>query len=48
MYIINNVEDLLGDDLKNTIKRDSRIPIAASCFSIYAYEALKKRIRTNR
>lgn len=42
MDIINNVQNLLGDDLKNTIEKGSKISIAASCFSIYAYEALKK------
>lgn len=36
--------DLLGDDLKETIQKGSRLKIAASCFSIYAYEALKKEL----
>lgn len=37
--IINNTSKLLGDDLKTEIKEGSRLRIAASCFSIYAYEA---------
>lgn len=41
MKIIDNTSQLLGDDLKDTIKPGSRLKIAASCFSIYAFEALK-------
>ena len=42
--IINNTNKLLGDDLKNEIKQGSRLRIAASCFSIYAYDALKNEL----
>ena len=42
--IINNKNKLLGDDLKNEIKNGSRLRIAASCFSIYAYAALKEEL----
>ena len=42
--IINNTSKLLGDDLKNEIKSGSRLRIAASCFSIYAYAALKAEL----
>lgn len=41
---INNVEQLLGDDLKENLDRNSKLKIAASCFSIYAYEVLKKEL----
>jgi hypothetical protein len=41
MKIIDNTSHLLGDDLKDTIDRGSRIKIAASCFSIYAFEAIR-------
>lgn len=44
MELITNTDRLLGDDLKVTIKKESRLSIAASCFSIYAYEALKKEL----
>lgn len=44
MEIIDNINKLLGDDLKSTITSDSKLKIAASCFSIYAYEALKKEL----
>ena len=41
MQIIDNINNLLGDDLKQTIKPSAKLRIAASCFSIYAFEALK-------
>mgnify|MGYP000017532109 CR=1 FL=1 len=44
MEVISNIEKLLGDDLKLTLKKDSKVSIAASCFSIYAYEILKKEL----
>lgn len=44
MKIINNTSQLLGDDLKDTMSRGSRLKIAASCFSIYAFEALKAEL----
>lgn len=42
--IINNTSKLLGDDLKREIKTGSRLRVAASCFSIYAYDALKEEL----
>ncbi|MGE0920160.1 helicase-related protein [Trichlorobacter lovleyi] len=45
MQIIDNITNLLGDDIKKTLKPDSKLKIAASCFSIYAYEALKKELQ---
>jgi len=44
MKIIDNTSQLLGDDLKETMSRGSRLKIAASCFSIYAFEALKAEL----
>lgn len=41
MEILDNISHLFGDNLKSTISLHSKIKIAASCFSIYAYEALK-------
>ena len=38
---------LLGDDLKTSITPKSKVKIAASYFSIYAYEALKAEARAN-
>lgn len=42
--IINNTSKLLGDDLKKELKDGSSIRIAAACFSIYAYAALKEEL----
>jgi SNF2 family DNA or RNA helicase len=44
MKLIDNVNSRLGDDLRETLKRGSKLSIAASSFSIYAYEALKKEL----
>lgn len=44
MKLIDNVNARLGDDLKETIRKGSKLSIAASSFSIYAYEALKKEL----
>jgi len=44
MDILDNVQKLLGDDLKITLEKDSKVSIAASCFSIYAYESLKNEL----
>jgi len=38
----DNKISIVGDDLKNSIKKNSKISIAASIFSIYGYESLKK------
>jgi superfamily II DNA or RNA helicase len=42
--IIDNVSRLLGDNLKQTITPGAKLKIAASCFSIYAFEALKAEL----
>lgn len=44
MEILDNINKLLGDDLKTTLRHNSRLKIAASCFSMYAYEALKSEL----
>ncbi|MBI5552599.1 MAG: DEAD/DEAH box helicase family protein [Desulfobacterales bacterium] len=44
MEIIDNINHFLGDSLKRTIGPNSKLKIAASCFSIYAYEALKAEL----
>ncbi len=44
MEIIDNISQLLGDNLKQTISEGSKLKIAASCFSIYAFEALKDEL----
>ena len=44
MKIIDNINSLLGDDLKASLHSKSKLKIAASCFSIYAFEALKSEL----
>lgn len=44
MQILDNINTLWGDDLKRMLKPGAKLKIAASCFSIYAYEALKKEL----
>ena len=44
MNILDNVNNTLREDLFATIKRDSKVSIAAACFSIYAYQALKEEL----
>jgi len=46
MQIIDNLNTLWGDDLKTGLKQGSKLKVAASCFSIYAYEALKQELET--
>ena len=46
MELIDNINSLLGDDLKQTLKPGVKLKIAASCFSIYAYEALKSEFES--
>ena len=45
MELINNINKTLRDDLMQQIKLDSRLSIAASCFSIYAYQELKEALK---
>ena len=45
MELINNINKTLRDDLMLQIKPDSRLSIAASCFSIYAYQELKEALK---
>jgi SNF2 family DNA or RNA helicase len=44
MKLIDNVTNRLVDDLKLDIKKGSKLSIAASSFSIYAFEELKKQL----
>lgn len=44
MRMIDNVNDRLGDDLKTVLANGSKVKIAASTFSIFAFEALKNEL----
>ena len=45
MELINNVGKTLRDDLQQQMKDGSRLSIAASCFSIYAFQELKASLK---
>ncbi len=42
--LIDNIHSRVRDDLEETITKKSKLRIAAACFSIYAYEELKKSL----
>ncbi|WPL16338.1 ATP-dependent helicase HepA [Thiorhodovibrio winogradskyi] len=44
MKLLDNTNALFGDDLKDSLRPGSRLRVAASCFSIYAFEALKAEL----
>lgn len=44
MKIFNNTTKIVKDDLIETIQSESRISIASACFSIYAFQELKKQL----
>ena len=45
MEVINNTRKTLRDDLSVEIKEGSKLSIAAACFSIYAFQELKKELQ---
>lgn len=44
MQIINNIQTTIKGDLQTVIHKGSKLSIAAACFSIYAYQELKKQM----
>ena len=44
MQILDNINHTVRDDLQQGVKRGSKLSIAAACFSIYAYQELKKQL----
>lgn len=44
MKIIDNVTEIVRDDLQKIVHKNSKISIAAACFSIYAYQELKEQL----
>lgn len=46
MKIFDNVTEIVRDDMAQTIKRGSKVSIAAACFSMYAYNTLKKQLES--
>ena len=45
MELINNINKTLRDDIEAQMKAGSRLSIAASCFSIYAFQELKEALK---
>ncbi len=46
MKILDNVNSTVRDDLLVEIKRGSRVSVAAACFSMYAYQELRKQLES--
>lgn len=46
MKVLDNITNTVRDDLRVEIKRGSRISVAAACFSMYAYQELKKQLES--
>lgn len=44
MEVFNNITKIVKDDLAQVITPKGRISIAAACFSIYAYQELKRQL----
>ena len=44
MEFIDNVNKTLKDDMATTLRTGSKVAIAASCFSIYAFQELKEQL----
>ena len=45
MRLIDNKTLTLSDDLLTVLQQGSKVAIAASCFSIYAFQVLKDRLK---
>ena len=46
MKILDNVNNTVRDDMRVEMKRGSKVSIAASCFSMYAYQELRKQLES--
>ena len=44
MQVFDNINRTVKDDLLITIEKGSKLSIASACFSIYAYQSLKKQL----
>ena len=47
MKLIDNINSTLGVDIGESLDNKSKLKVAASYFSIYAYSALKKELESN-
>lgn len=46
MKVFDNISEIVRDDMSLTIKKNSKVSIAAACFSMYAYGELKKQLES--
>lgn len=46
MKLIDNINDPLGDDIKQSVQPGARLKIAESCVSIRPFEALKRELES--
>ncbi len=44
MKIYDNIHEIVKDDMAAVIGKGYKVSIAAACFSIYAYQELKKQL----
>lgn len=44
MELFDNITRIVRDDMATGVRRGSKISVAASYFSIYAYKVLKKQL----
>ncbi len=46
MEVFDNINKIIKDDLKQVLKPHSKVSIASACFSIYAFQELKKELES--
>ena len=46
MKVFDNITEIVRDDMISSIEKKSKVSIAAACFSIFAYEELKKQLES--
>ena len=46
MKVFDNIKEIVRDDMISSIEKKSKVSIAAACFSIFAYEELKKQLES--
>ena len=44
--VFDNITEIVRDDMVTTISKGSKLSVAASCFSMYAYKELKKQLES--
>lgn len=44
MKIFDNIHDIVRDDMAVSMQKGSKVSVAAACFSMYAYQELKKQL----